>query len=162
MIQAVLRDFKYAIRSFARRPLFTGVILLTLALGIGSNVAIFSVANAVLFRALPFKDPKELAFVWTRLPATNVERSLVSGPDFKDYQTGTTLFEGFAGAVALPGTLTGEGPAERIMNAYTTWNLFQLLGIRPMLGRDFVAEDAFSIDPKAFGQPNPEPAARAR
>ena len=155
MIQAVLRDFKFAIRSFARRPLFTGVILLTLALGIGSNVAIFSVANAVLFRALPFKDPKELAFVWTRLPATNVERSLVSGPDFKDYQTGTTLFDGFAGAVALPGTLTGDGPAEQIMNAYTTWNMFQLLGIRPVLGRDFVAEDAFSIDPKAFGQPNP-------
>ena len=75
MIQAVLRDFRFAIRAFARRPLFTGVILLTLALGIGSNVAIFSVANAVLFRALPFKDPKELAFVWTRLPATNVERS---------------------------------------------------------------------------------------
>ncbi|HEX6053008.1 MAG TPA: ABC transporter permease [Gemmatimonadaceae bacterium] len=155
MIEAVFRDFKFAIRSFARRPLFTGVILLTLALGIGSNVAIFSVANAVLFQALPFDAPDELAFVWTRLPATNVERSLVSGPDFKDYQTGTTLFEGFAGAVAVPGTLTGDGPAEQIMNAYTTWNLFKLLGVRPMLGRNFVADDAFAIDPKAFGQPNP-------
>ena len=72
MIRDVLRDLKYALRSFARRPLFTGVILLTLALGIGSNVAIFSVANAVLFRALPFKNPEELAFVWTRLPKTNV------------------------------------------------------------------------------------------
>ena len=155
MIEAVLRDFKFAIRSFSRRPLFTAVILLTLALGIGSNVAIFSVANAVLFRALPFKDPEELAFVWTRLPATNVERSLVSGPDMKDYQTGTTHFEGFAGAVALPGTLTGDGQAEQIMNAYTTWNMFQLLGVRAMLGRTFVSEDAFTIDPKAFGQPNP-------
>jgi putative ABC transport system permease protein len=155
MIQAVLRDFKFAIRSFTRRPLFTGVILLTLALGIGSNVAIFSVANAVLFRALPFEDPEELAFIWTRLPATNVERSLVSGPDFKDYHTGTTGFEGFAGAVALAGTLTGDGPAEQIMNAYTTWNLFSLLGVRPALGRNFVAEDAFPIDPKAFGTPNP-------
>src|SRR5512134_3604226 len=148
MIRDVLRDLRYALRSFARRPLFTGVILFTLALGIGSNVAIFSVANAVLFRALPFKDPEELAFVWTRLPATNVERSLVSGPDLKDYQTGTTLFEGFAGAAALPGTLTGDGPAEQIMNAYTTWNMFQLIGVRPVLGRNFVAEDAFSIDPK--------------
>ena len=63
MTQDVLRDLKYAIRSFARRPLFTGVIVVTLALGIGSNVAIFSVANAVLFRALPFEDPEELAFV---------------------------------------------------------------------------------------------------
>jgi putative ABC transport system permease protein len=151
-----LLDAKYAIRSLARRPLFTAVILLTLALGIGSNVAIFSVANAVLFRALPFEDPEELAFVWTRLPATNVERSLVSGPDFQDYQRQTTQFEGFAGAVAIPGTLTGYGPPERITNAYVTWNLFDLLGVRPFLGRAPTADDAFPIDPKAFGSPNPD------
>jgi putative ABC transport system permease protein len=152
----VLRDVKYAIRSFARRPGFTSVILLTLALGIGSNVAIFSVANAVLFRALSFEDPEELAFVWTRLPQTNVARSLVSGPDFKDYQTETTRFEGFAGAVAIPGTLTGDGPPEQITNAYVTWNLLGLLGVRPLLGRTHVAEDAFPIDPKQFGSPNPD------
>ena len=120
MCLSLLLDAKFAIRSLARRPLFTGVILFTLALGIGSNVAIFSVANAVLFRALPFQDPEELAFVWTRLPATNVARSLVSGPDLKDYQQETTRFEGFAGAVAIPGTLTGDGPPERITNAYVT------------------------------------------
>ena len=87
MIGDFLRDVKYALRSFVRRPLFTGVILLTLALGIGSNIEMFGVANAVLFRPLPFKDPDQLAFVWTRLAATNVARSLVSGPDFKDYRT---------------------------------------------------------------------------
>jgi len=157
MIQVLLRDFKYAIRSFVKRPLFTAVIVLTLALGIGSNVAIFSVANAVLFRALPYANPEELALVWTRLPSTNIERSLVSGPDFKDYQDETTRFEGFAGAVAVPGTLTGDdGPAEQIMNAYSTWNLFQLLGVRPMLGRTFNGDDAFTIDPQAFGSPNPD------
>jgi putative ABC transport system permease protein len=156
VIQDLVRDLKYAIRSFARRPLFTGVILLTLALGIGSNVAIFSVANAVLFRALPFKEPGQLAFVWTRLPATNVARSLVSGPDFKDYQSQTTQFAGFAGAVAIPGTLTGDGPPERITNAYVTWNLLSLLGVEPLLGRTHVAEDAFVIDPKQFGNPNPD------
>src|ERR1041385_9157478 len=110
----VLRDLKYALRSFARRPLFAGVIVLTLALGIGSNVAIFSVANAVLFRALPFKNPEELAFGWNRLLKTNVKRSLVAGPDFKDYQPEATQCKGFAGAIALPGTSTGEGPPERI------------------------------------------------
>ena len=156
MIRDVLRDLKYALRSFARRPLFTGVILLTLALGIGSNVAIFSVANAVLFRPLPFEDPDELAFVWTRLPATNVARSLVSGPDFRDYGTQATQFEGFAGAVAIPGTLTGDGPPERITNAYVTWNLLDLLGVRPVLGRNHVADDAFVIDPKQFGNPDPK------
>ena len=156
MALSVLLDAKYTVRSLARRPLFTAVILLTLALGIGSNVAIFSVANAVLFRPLPFKDPEELAFVWTRLPATNVARSLVSGPDFRDIQQGTTKFEGFAGAAALPGTLTGDGPPERITNAYVTWNLFDLLGVRPFLGRTLVADDAFVMDPKAFGNPNPD------
>ena len=154
MIRAVLRDLKYALRSFARRPLFTGVILLTLALGIGSNVAIFSVANAVLFRALPFKNPEELAFVWTRLPKTNVARALVSGPDFKDYQAEATQFTGFAGAMALPGNITGDGPPERITNAYVTWNMLDLLGVRPILGRTHVAEDAFPIDPKQFGNPD--------
>ena len=67
MVGDVLRDFRYAIRSFAHRPLFTAVIVLTLAVGIGSNVAMFSVANAVLLRALPYDHPEELALVWTRL-----------------------------------------------------------------------------------------------
>src|SRR5688500_7946931 len=157
MIRDVLRDLKYALRSFARRPLFTAVILLTLALGIGSNVAIFSVANAVLFRALPFENPEELAFVWTRLPKTNVRRALVSGPDFKDYLTDATRFQGFAGAVALPGTITGEGPPERITNAYVTWNMLELLGVRPILGRTHRAGDAFPMDPTQFGNPDAKP-----
>ena len=132
------------------------MIVLTLALGIGSNVALFSVANAVLLRALPYDHPEELALVWTRLQATNVERSLVSGPDLGDYQTQTTRFEGFAGAVAVPGTLTGGGQAERITNGYTTWNLFELLGVRPHLGRVFSKDDAITIDPKQFANPNPD------
>ena len=156
MVGDVIRDFKYAIRSFVRRPLFTAVIVLTLALGIGSNVAMFSVANAVLLRALPYDHPEELALVWTRLQATNVERSLVSGPDLKDYEPLTTRFEGFAGAAAVPGTLTGAGPAERIVNGYTTWNLFELLGVRPLLGRTFRKDDAITIDPKQFANPNPD------
>src|ERR1041384_3768061 len=135
MTRDVLRDLKYAIRSFTRRPLFAGVIVLTLALGIGSNVAIFSVANAVLFRPLPFEKPEELAFVWTRLPKTNVARSLVSGPDLKDYKTETKNFQGFGAAVAVAGTLTGEGTPERITNAYVTANMLDVLGVHPILGR---------------------------
>jgi len=156
MIGDFVRDLRYTVRSFSRRPLFTGVILLTLALGIGSNVAIFTVANAVLFRALPFKNPDQLTFIWTRLAATDVARSLVSGPDFKDYLSETTQFQGFAGAVAVPGTLTGDGPPERITNAYVTWNLLDLLGAQPVRGRNHVAEDAFPIDPKEFGNPDPK------
>lgn len=153
---SVMLDVKYALRALTRRPLFTSVILLTLALGIGCTVAIFSVANAVMFRPLPFRDPERLAFVWTRLPATNVARSLVSGPDFRDYQNETTSFAGLAAAAAIPGTLTGDGPPERITNAYVTWNLLELLGVRPALGRTHRREDAFSIDPSVFGNPNPD------
>ena len=94
--------------------------------------------------------------MWTRLQATNVERSLVSGPDLGDYQAQTTRFEGFAGAAAVPGTLTGDGQAERIVNGYTTWNLFELLGVRPLVGRTFRSDDAITIDPKVFANPNPD------
>lgn len=156
MVVDILHDVKYALRSFARRPLFTGVLLLTLALGIGSNVAVFSVANAVLFRPLPYESPEELALVWTRLPATNVDRSLVSGPDFQDYVEETRLFRGFAGAAALTGTVTGDGQAEQVTSGYATFNLFNLLGVVPLLGRDFVRDDAFPIDPEMFGSPDPE------
>jgi len=156
MASELFADLKYALRSFARRPWFTGVLVITLALGIGSNVAIFSVANAVLFRPLPYADPEELALIWTRLPSTNVARSLVSGPDFLDYQQQTTAFEGFAGAMAVAGTITGDGSAEQIMSAYVTPNFFDLLGIGAFRGRTFEPTDAIAIDPSAFGAPSPD------
>ncbi|NNF14838.1 MAG: ABC transporter permease [Gemmatimonadetes bacterium] len=152
----LLADVKYAVRSFSKRPIFTAVLVLTIALGIGSTVAIFSVADAVLFRPLPYDAPEDLALVWTRLPATNVERTLVSGPDLGDYRVESTLFESFAGAMGMAGTLTGEGPAEQIMVGYATWNLFDVLGVTPLLGRSFAADDAFPIDPSAFGGPTPD------
>ena len=146
-------DVRYALRSFYKRPGFTAAILLTLGLGIGSNVAIFSVANAVLFRPLPYSSPEELVLVWNRLLATDVPRALVSGPDFLDCQNQATSFEGFAGAFAVAGTLTGEGPAEQVMSAWITPNLFQVLGVAPMLGRDFEAEDEAPVDFELFMDP---------
>ena len=91
---SLLKDIKFALRAFAKRPAFTAVVVLTLGIGIGSNAAIFSVANAVLFEPLPFGNPEELVLIWNRLPNANVERALVSGPDFLDYQNETTQFEG--------------------------------------------------------------------
>jgi putative ABC transport system permease protein len=129
-------------------------VVATLALGIGSNVAIFGVANAVLFQPLPYADPEELALVWTQI--TNQPRALVSGPDFLDYRNETRQFEGFAGAVAVTGALTGEGRAEEITVAYTTANIFQILGVAPLLGRDFEPADEAPIDPDLFLDPNAE------
>jgi putative ABC transport system permease protein len=156
MVANFVADVRYAVRTFTRRPLFTAVVVVTLGLGIGSNVAIFSVADAVLFRPLPYERPDELALIWTRLPATNVERSLVSGPDLQDYREETSLFTGFAGAIAISGTLTGDGPAEQVTTGYSSWNLFSLLGVRPLLGRLPEADDAFAVDPEMFGSPDPD------
>ncbi|MCH7684496.1 MAG: ABC transporter permease [Gemmatimonadetes bacterium] len=148
------QDLQYALRTFAQRPGYTAVLVLTLALGIGGIVAIFSVANAVLFRPLPFKDPEQLVLVWNRLANTNVDRALVSGPDFIDYQQQTTMFEDFAAAVAQNGTLTGEGRAEQVLVGWTTVNFLDVLGVSPMVGRDFDPEDAPPIDPQSFADPN--------
>ncbi|MCH7717273.1 MAG: ABC transporter permease [Gemmatimonadetes bacterium] len=148
------QDLRYALRGFVQRPGYTAVLVLTLALGIGSNVAIFSVANAVLFRPLPFEDPERLVLVWNRLANSNVDRALVSGPDFVDYQQQTTLFEGFAGAAALPGTLTGDGRADQVLVAWTTVNFQKVLGVAPMIGRHFEEADAPPIDPASFADPN--------
>ena len=130
-----MQDIRYALRGFAQRPGYTAVLVVTLALGIGSNVAIFSVTNAILFRPLPFDDPEELVLIWNRLENTNVERALVSGPDFIDYQQNTTLFEDFAVAVAFPGTLTGDGRGEQVLRGWVGVNFLQLLGVAPMIGR---------------------------
>lgn len=148
------QDIRYAVRGFTQRPGYTAVLVLTLALGIGSNVAIFSVANAVLFQPLPFHEPENLVLVWNRLANANVDRALVSGPDFVDYQQQTTMFEDFAGAVALNGTLTGEGRAEEVLVGWTTVNFHRVLGGAPMLGRNFEPEDAPAIDPASFADPN--------
>jgi putative ABC transport system permease protein len=148
------QDLRYALRGFVQRPGYTAVLVLTLGLGIGSNVAIFSVTNAVLFRPLPFKDPEQLVLVWNRLENTNVERALVSGPDFVDYQQQTTMFEDFAAAIANNGTLTGEGRAAEVLVGWTTVNFLDVLGVSPMMGRDFAPEDAPPMDVESFADPN--------
>jgi putative ABC transport system permease protein len=148
------QDLRYALRGFIQRPGYTAVLVLTLGLGIGSNVAIFGVTNAVLLRPLPFEDPEQLVLVWNRLANANVDRALVSGPDFIDYQQQTTMFEDFAGAAAVNGTLTGEGRAEEVLVGWTTVNFQEVLGVSPMIGRHFEPEDAPPIDPASFADPN--------
>jgi putative ABC transport system permease protein len=153
-LSSFLRDIRYALRSFAQRPGFTAVVLLTLGLGIGSIVAIFSVANAVLLKPLPFGDPDRLVLVWNRMENANRPNAPVSGPDFLDYKLQTTLFEDFAGAIAVEATVTGEERPEQVMLGWSTENFFQVLGVSPFIGRDFESEDATPIDPKVFLDPN--------
>jgi len=149
-----LKDVRYAVRTFWQRPGFTAVVVLTLALSIGSSVAIFSVANAVLLRPLPYENPERLVLVWNRMTTANRPNAPVSGPDFIDYKDQTTMFEDFAGAIAVEATITGEERPEQVMVGWTTVNLFEVLGVRPFIGRDFEAADGTPLDPKAFLDPN--------
>jgi putative ABC transport system permease protein len=151
-----LKDLRYALRTFSQRPGFTAIVVATVALAIGSNVAIFSVVNAVLLRPLPYEDPERLVLIWNRMANANRPNAPVSGPDFLDYREQTTKFEGFAGAIAVEATITGEERPEQVMVGWTTVNLFEVLGVRPFIGRDFEAADGTPIDPQSFLDPNAE------
>jgi predicted permease len=134
-------DLRHAVRLFAATPSFTGVVLLTLALGIGVNAAIFSLLNAVLLRSLPYGEAERLVYVWTpnsRLPPP-VPRELPPPPsDFLQWQT---LTHSFSGLTAFSRTLfTVDG--ERISGARVTNNFFQTLSVHPLLGRTVQRDDA--------------------
>ena len=136
----MLSDLRYALRGLRRAPGFAAAAVLTLALGIGANAAIFSVVNGVLLRPLPYADPGQLVMLYGRYPEFG--RTGTSLPDFRDWrdQTGRS----FAQLAARHGTamiLTGRGEAERVAADRVTANFFTTLGVRPLLGRAFLPEE---------------------
>src|SRR5690242_2836317 len=135
------QDLKYGLRMLAKSPAFTLVAVLTLALGIGANTAIFSVVNGLLLRPLPYADSERLAIIWTHSPGANVAQDWPSPGQFSAVKTGTTVFEDLALAQGQSVNLAGEGGAERIGAVRTTSNMFALLGARPALGRTFLPEE---------------------
>jgi len=141
-MDALIRDLRYAIRSLLKRPGFTMVALIALALGIGANTAIFSLVNAVLLKPLPFAEPDRLVWMWGNI-RNGGNRASVSPLDFLDYRRQNRTFEQFAAAfsVPLPLNLTGTGEPERLTGAGVTGNYFQALGVTPLLGRTFVLEN---------------------
>jgi len=136
------RDFRHAFRLFWRRPGFSAVVVLTLALGIGSNTAIFSVINAVLLRPLPYREPARLAMLWSEDPAHNVQEGRVSLLNFADWKARSRTFEDmtpFIGQTFLLGSK--DGPPERMRSARVSANFFPLLGVEPILGRVFSPDE---------------------
>jgi len=132
-------DLKFALRQLRKSPGFTFVAVLTLALGIGANVAIFSVVNTVLLRPFAFSHPDRLVWISSQLP-TNPHAPF-SLPDFCDYRDQNTLFDGLAAVGTYNANLIDAGEPERVQGLRVSANLFQLLGIRPVRGRAFIAED---------------------
>lgn len=134
-----LQDLRYGFRVLAKTPGFTAVAVLTLALAIGANTAIFTVVNAVLLRPLPFHEPDRLAVVWESKPSLGIDRENFSPADFADMRDQSRSFEQMAAAYYWSPGLTGVSEPEKLWGLRVSSNLFDLLGVRPQLGRGFVA-----------------------
>ncbi|HUQ82902.1 MAG TPA: ABC transporter permease [Gemmatimonadaceae bacterium] len=146
MRDSFARDLRYAVRGLARNPGFTIVAVLALALGIGSATTIFSVVNGVLMQPLPYRAPDRIVNIWNDLGDGAQSLPAVSAADYLDYRRETTLFEDFAagsggGVVGASGILTGTGEPERVDVSPVSHNFFPLLGVMPMLGRQFTADE---------------------
>ncbi len=138
-MQRLIQDLRYAIRSFIKRPGLTSVALITLALGIGANTAIFSVVNAVVLRPLPYADPDRLVMLWETIPG-NDRRSVGPG-NFVDWRAQNKTFEELAATFYGNFNVTDGGEPERIDGATITSNFMHVLGAQPQLGRTFQADD---------------------
>ncbi len=137
-MSTLAHDLRFAVRTFIARPTFTAVALLTLALGIGANTAIFSVVNAVLLRPLPYEDPDRLVVILSTRVRSGDQRGNIAPADFLDFARTATSLER-AGANGWVGytTVTGADEPERVGNVRVTWNFLRTLGVDPMLGRHF-------------------------
>jgi predicted permease len=140
-METLLRDVSHGLRMLARKPGFTLLVVLTLALGIGANSAVFSVVNAVLFRPLPYRNPDRLVIPWGHAPKLGFEEVPLSPPNFQDWKRQSSKFEGFAAFTPRQVNLIGDGEPEQLNAATVTTDLFSVLGVRPALGRAFVAAE---------------------
>ncbi len=145
-MSALLQDLRYAFRSLLRSPGFTAVAVLTLALGIGANTAIFSVVNAVLLRPLSYQQPEQLVSLRARLTSRNLNDVRISAPEYADFRREVPALRDVAAIWPININLTGSDQPERIQAAVVSTNYFDLLGVEPQLGRDFTkADDAGRI-----------------
>src|SRR5262245_6475441 len=141
VLETLWQDIRYGARMLRKNPGFTAVAVLTLALGIGANTAIFSFVNAVLFRPLPFKDPERLVMVLQRYLAHDSDVHWVAAPTLDEWRRQSTVFEALAARGSDGFVLTGKGQPENIPGSRFSANICQLLGIHPALGRGFLAEE---------------------
>jgi putative ABC transport system permease protein len=135
------QDLRYGLRMLVKSPVFTSVAVLALALGIGANSAIFSVVNAVLLRPLPFKNPDELVMVWDNAAQQGFPKDTPSPANFLDWRQQNNVFTGMSATVPRSFNLTGVGEPERLDGRRVSANLFDLLGVRPLLGRTFAPDE---------------------
>ena len=137
----LLQDVRYGLRMLVKKPTFTIVAVLTLALGVGANTAIFSIVNAVLLRSLPFPDPDRLVRIYFNNPGVGLRGVRFSVPEFDDLRTQTDVFEDVSVIVFGPTNLTGVKQPEHLEMMEVSPNYFSMLGATPELGRLFGHQD---------------------
>ena len=142
----MLADLRFAFRQLRKSPGFTLVAVITLALGIGLNTTIFSLVNDLFLRRLPFKEPSRIVHLYNSDKARDLVDVAISAPRYQLYRDGQTIFDGFAAENSFAFTLTGLGDPVQIFGGRLTSNYFDVLGVRPILGRNFLPEEEESAD----------------
>src|SRR6266699_3169176 len=142
----MITDLRFAFRQLLKTPGFTLLALITLALGIGLNTAIFSLINDLFLRGLPFKEPARVVHMYSNARERNLLELAVSAPRFQHYRDGQTIFDGFGGENAVPFTLTGLGDPVQLFGGKVTSNYFDVLGVHPVRGRNFLPEEEENAD----------------
>jgi putative ABC transport system permease protein len=135
------QDLRYALRQLRKSPGFTTVAVITLALGIGANTAIFSVVNAVLLRPLRYPNPDQLVMLWEQNPHRGWFENIISGDNFLDWQKQNQVFASMAAFESNSFTIAGNQQAEEIAGERVSANLFSVLGVQPLRGRLFLPEE---------------------
>src|SRR5690349_15285959 len=141
-METILKDIRYTIRGLLKNPAFTAVALITLALGIGANAAIFSVVNAVLLKPLKFHDPDRLVIIWEEASFAGFPRNTPAPGNYLDWKAQNQSFEDVAATAETSFNVTGDGEPERIAAQKVTQTFFPLLGVQPLIGRAFTADEA--------------------
>ncbi len=140
-LETLWQDLRYGARMLIKHPGFTAIAVPTLALGIGANITIFSVVNAVLLRPLPYADADRLVFLWSAVPKQNIKERASAYANFSEWRDQNTLFEDLAVFDPTAVTLTGVAEPEQVMSVRASANLFPLLVVAPLLGRTFTADE---------------------
>ena len=138
MIEPIFADIRWGLRSLLKRPAFTAVALMTLALGIGVNSAIFSAVDSVLLRPLPLRDPERLVNVWEQTLRDGIQQNQAAPANFFDLQTQNQSFEQIGAYGPNDVNMTGDGEPERLDGQVVTANVFSILGVPAALGRTFL------------------------
>src|SRR5205809_525940 len=141
-----MNDLRFALRQLRKSPGFTSLAIITLAIGIGMNTAIFSLIQDLFLRGLPFSEPERVVRIYGEAKERDLKQMPFSVPKFWHYRDGQTVFSGIAADWGNGFIMTGSGEPIQLLGGNVTANYFELLGIHPILGRNFLPEEEMRDD----------------